>query len=289
MVTERPALWEARFEAFAQASLHCHSHVPHVGEGERAGRLILDRWPIPHEADSWPGAPPAWVVSDSLEPAAVFGKARDAMPSAILAADAALGSPVFQQALRVWLSWQGQRGPTPSPGKPSPWLGCAATGVVTLSDTGGLEDLMGRLLIDVAPAHAAAWQLVLTEALTNALYHAPQDGEGRRRYRKGQPLEALPARDQPTISWGHQDGVLYVSVTDRWGTLSAETLYWAMARHYRDEGILDTHGRGLFLMHHLSLGLSIRRVAGQWCDVILALGEAGPQQPGLAPLLFLNG
>ncbi len=91
----------------------------------------------------------------------------------------------------------------------------------------------------------------MIEALTNAVYHAAKHPDGSLKYKKGEPIEALDSGEFVTVTFAQDGEKVGVSILDRGGQISAEdVLYW-LYRNFTGAGILDTHGRGVFLMHTL--------------------------------------
>lgn len=147
---------------------------------------------------------------------------------------------------------------------------------------------------------------VLIEALTNAVYHAtPHESGTGDKYEKGQFIEALEPEEYVTLSYGFSPldtsmsqspasaithnketrGTLAVAITDQGGRLSADRfLYW-LARNMNDDNLLDTSGRGLFLMYMLADRLALNILVNQKTELIF-IKTAHPVDADIKPLLL---
>lgn len=96
-----------------------------------------------------------------------------------------------------------------------------------------------------------ALSVVLVEAITNAVYHSAKNPDGSLRYRKGEVIKTLPPNETVTVTYGRDHEKLGVSIRDQGGSMTAdEILYW-LERNISGRSLLDTHGRGLYLIHRL--------------------------------------
>lgn len=110
---------------------------------------------------------------------------------------------------------------------------------------------------------------VLLEAVTNAVYHVNTLPDGSLKYTKGQVIEQLEANEQVEILFGRDSQSIGISITDQGGRMTAEqVLYW-MDRNISGSGLLDTHGRGMYLMHQLTDRLLINIAPGERTEIIL--------------------
>ncbi len=96
-----------------------------------------------------------------------------------------------------------------------------------------------------------ALAIVMVEAITNAVYHSAKNPDGSLRYQKGEVIETLAPEEQVVITFGYDFEKLGISILDKGGSVTAdEILYW-LERNITGQSLLDTHGRGLYLIHRL--------------------------------------
>lgn len=96
-----------------------------------------------------------------------------------------------------------------------------------------------------------AMAIVMVEAITNAVYHSAKNPDGSLRYQKGEVIDELPPEEQVVITYGVDDEKLGISIRDHGGSVTAdEILYW-LERNITGKSLMDTHGRGLYLIHRL--------------------------------------
>lgn len=93
---------------------------------------------------------------------------------------------------------------------------------------------------------AADMNLLLDEAITNAIYHAPRCEDGSQKYREFTEVYLEPS-EYVQVSCGFDKEKYAVSVSDMQGKLRKETVLERLARHAAGEGILDESGRGLHM------------------------------------------
>jgi CheY-like chemotaxis protein len=103
-------------------------------------------------------------------------------------------------------------------------------------------------------------QILLEEIITNAIYHAPVDGSGKKKYEKHTPV-VLDAREAISLTLGRDSEKYGVAVMDPSGQLTKETVLYRLDRHIHGEGMLDENGRGLHMsrMYADRLIINIRR------------------------------
>jgi anti-sigma regulatory factor (Ser/Thr protein kinase) len=91
----------------------------------------------------------------------------------------------------------------------------------------------------------------LMEAFSNALYHGVVNAQGAAIYEKGCVVDALLPHQTVNVSLAINETSFALSITDQGGRLCvADCLFW-LERNVNGEGLFDTGGRGLFLMHCL--------------------------------------
>jgi len=89
-------------------------------------------------------------------------------------------------------------------------------------------------------------QILLEEILTNAVYHAPVDASGKKKYAKHSSV-TLDRKEIIQVSLGKDSEKYGVSVMDPSGKLTKETVLYRLDRHIHGEGLLDENGRGLHM------------------------------------------
>lgn len=89
--------------------------------------------------------------------------------------------------------------------------------------------------------------LLADELLENAMYGAPRSPEGGKIYEKGQRREVMPG-EQITFKLAFDGETLALEVVDGWGTLCPETIMEHLAVNQEEEPLMDTGGRGFFII-----------------------------------------
>jgi anti-sigma regulatory factor (Ser/Thr protein kinase) len=126
----------------------------------------------------------------------------------------------------------------------------------------------------------------LIEAFTNAVYHGNVDERGEEIYEKGSLIEALAPHQTVAIGFAMNTECFALSITDQGGRLTPEAVMYWLERNVTGEGIFDTGGRGLFLMHCLMDRLLIRIVPQQKTELFLFKEYNVPE--GRTPLAELE-
>jgi CheY-like chemotaxis protein len=127
----------------------------------------------------------------------------------------------------------------------------------------------------------------LIEAITNAVYHAVAGPDGKDKYIKGQEIARLLPNETVSIRYGLSEQGMGVSITDQGGRLNTEqVLYW-LERNMSGDNLLDTHGRGIFLIYTLCDRLVINVVPGQKTELLM-LNFAGPPSRYVNKPLFIH-
>lgn len=120
----------------------------------------------------------------------------------------------------------------------------------------------------------------LMEAITNAIYHAPATEQGKNKYKKGEVIETLEPHEFVELRWAISKEQLGIQVTDQFGRLTKEqVLYW-MERNLKGANLLDTSGRGIYLMHTLADHFSLNVRVGERTEIVMvhARHEASPRE-----------
>ena len=106
-------------------------------------------------------------------------------------------------------------------------------------------------------------QLILEEILNNALLHAFRTNRNQPKY-SSNTKTALEERDEITVEWavhrnprGKKADYGALSIGDNQGLLAPHMVWERFFRHTSLKGLLDTNGRGLYLVHLLSCCLAI--------------------------------
>lgn len=91
----------------------------------------------------------------------------------------------------------------------------------------------------------------LLEAFTNAVYHGNVNELGEEIFEKGSFVEKLAPHQTVDVCFAMNDESFALSITDQGGSLTPEVVMYWLERNATGEGIFDTSGRGLYLMHAL--------------------------------------
>lgn len=114
-----------------------------------------------------------------------------------------------------------------------------------------------------------AMAIVMVETITNAVYHSAKKEDGTDRYIKGQVIEALSPHEEVVVSFGVDEDKLGVSIRDCGGTITAEDILFWIERNVSGNSLLDTHGRGLYLIYRLMDRVVINVAKGRCTEFIL--------------------
>jgi anti-sigma regulatory factor (Ser/Thr protein kinase)/DNA-binding NarL/FixJ family response regulator len=124
---------------------------------------------------------------------------------------------------------------------------------------------------DTQVLHPDDLATAMIEAITNAIYHATPDPTDptRDKYEKGQLIERLAPDEDVTVSYATLADQVALCISDQKGRLRADkVLYW-LERNMTGDNLLNTHGRGLFLMYTLCHRLVLHLHPGRRCDVVV--------------------
>jgi DNA-binding NarL/FixJ family response regulator len=107
------------------------------------------------------------------------------------------------------------------------------------------------------------------EAITNAVYHVAKLPDGSLKYEKGQHIEQLEESEYVYIYYGQDLERIGLAIVDQGGRITAdEILYW-LDRNISGAGLMDTHGRGVYLIHRLVDRVLINIAPGQRTEIII--------------------
>lgn len=117
--------------------------------------------------------------------------------------------------------------------------------------------------------HVDDLSTAMIEALTNSVYHVAKLPDGSLKYQKGQVIEKLEPEEYVYVTFGKDQNRVGVSICDQGGRITAdEVLYW-LDRNISGNGLLDTHGRGVYLIHTLVDRLIINIAPGRRTEIIV--------------------
>ncbi len=114
-----------------------------------------------------------------------------------------------------------------------------------------------------------ALAVVMVEAITNAVYHSAKLPDGSLRYEKGEVIEALTSEETVSITYGRDDEKLGVSICDKGGTMTADEILFWLERNISGKSLMDTHGRGIYLIHRLTDRVIINLAKNKRTEFIL--------------------
>lgn len=124
--------------------------------------------------------------------------------------------------------------------------------------------------------------LLLDEAITNALYHAPVLPDGSEKYAEFSVV-TLEEREYIEVACGCDTEKYGVSVTDHSGRLSRETVLDRLQRQVSGKGLMDEHGRGMHIGRLFSDRMIININPGVQTEIIL-MNYFTPKYQGFKPL-----
>ncbi|MBX2861418.1 MAG: response regulator [Vampirovibrio sp.] len=109
----------------------------------------------------------------------------------------------------------------------------------------------------------------MIEAITNAVYHAIKLPDGTQKYKKGQEIKELLPEEYVYVYHGKDQDKIGVSIVDQGGRVSAnDVLYW-LDRNISGAGLLDTHGRGVYLILTLVDRLIVNISPGERTEILM--------------------
>jgi len=127
--------------------------------------------------------------------------------------------------------------------------------------------------------------ILLEELITNAMYHAPVDEDGKEKYIKHSDI-VLDESEAVKIYVGRDSEKYGVSILDTSGKLTKKTVLYKIDRHIHAEGLMDEDGRGL----HMSRIYSDRLIINIKKDVAteaIFLNYLNDKYKGFKPL-YIN-
>jgi DNA-binding NarL/FixJ family response regulator len=169
------------------------------------------------------------VVSNLLEPSSAFGI------ETYMEADSALSQVVLQSSDDIMVAF------------------CALQAFMEAAKLPNVNDLLTAVI----------------EAVTNAVYHVAKLPDGSLKYEKGQHIAHLEENEYVYVYFGQDLEKIGIAIVDQGGRITAdEILYW-LDRNISGSGLMDTHGRGVFLIHRLVDRVLINIAAGQRTEILM--------------------
>lgn len=107
------------------------------------------------------------------------------------------------------------------------------------------------------------------EALTNAVYHVAKLPDGSLKYEKGQKIDRLEASEYVHVYYGQDLERIGLSIVDQGGRITAEEILYWLDRNISGTGLMDMHGRGMYLIHRLVDRVLINIAPGQLTEIII--------------------
>jgi len=156
---------------------------------------------------------------------------------------------------------------------------------ITSSDEGKSVRMLVMTLLTGRFGNVRDMELVLDEAITNAVYHAPSATDGTKKYKSYSPITLEPD-EYVYVECGCDREKYGVSVTDRKGRLKKETVLYKMERHISGAGVLDESGRGIHISRLFADRMIINIDPGKRTEVIL-MNYLEPRYQGFKPL-YIN-
>ncbi len=125
--------------------------------------------------------------------------------------------------------------------------------LTNVQDYGSLPNrLEAFLVVNDYDFLAANANLVLQEAVTNSLFHSFREkGSHDRKYSPDNFL-GLYDSDTVEVTFTATSQYLSIKVKDNSGSLGPLSVANSLDRHRSERGVLDTRGRGFYLMRHLT-------------------------------------
>jgi CheY-like chemotaxis protein len=128
-------------------------------------------------------------------------------------------------------------------------------------------------------------QILLEELISNAVYHAPVDDDGKEKYKKHSRV-ALEDAEAIKVALGKDSEKYGVSVVDTSGRLTKQQVLFRIDRHLHGEGLLDEGGRGIHMSRIYSDRLVINIKKDTATEAIF-MNYFGEKYKGFKPL-YIN-
>lgn len=148
------------------------------------------------------------------------------------------------------------------------------TGELTLSGSRErqalIEEVIGRCKIEKKRFLREKVQSVLEELMTNSLFHAYRNADGREKYGRRQEV-VLHDRELVQVKYGVSPQGLFLSVQDQAGTLKFEEMARALARCYSGHSQIESKeggaGLGTYMVFDAVTHLKIVSAPGKGTEI----------------------
>lgn len=107
------------------------------------------------------------------------------------------------------------------------------------------------------------------EAITNAVYHVAKLPDGSLKYEKGQHIAQLEENEYVYVYFAQDLEKIGIAIVDQGGRITAEEILYWLDRNISGAGLMDTHGRGVFLIHRLVDRVLINIAPGRRTEILL--------------------
>ena len=142
----------------------------------------------------------------------------------------------------------------------------------TIINSDQIMDVFGKLqafLEEYKIENAPDLLTAVIEAITNAVYHVAKLPDGSLKYEKGQRIEKLEENEHVTIKFGCDQDRLGIAIIDQGGRITAEEILYWLDRNISGAGLMDTHGRGVYLIHTLVDRVLVNIALGELTEIIM--------------------
>lgn len=107
------------------------------------------------------------------------------------------------------------------------------------------------------------------EAVTNAVYHVAKNPDGTLKYDKGQQIEHLDPQEYVDVQFGADTEKVGIAIVDQGGRITADEIVYWLERNLSGQNLMDTHGRGVYLIHALADRLLVNISPGHKTEIIM--------------------
>jgi serine/threonine protein kinase len=291
---------EAGWESLSQ---HWYHHQATCFQANELSRLAKrpDLWLLGTTRAQWRGALKAWIGPQVPENRVLVcvdcGKENSECVSVVKQASHVLISPqpVEPLVLTAALRWMQGRGS----GALDLMASGSAVQVLQATSLAFKQHYVAQVIDDLReseihrPVQRAVKELC-EELLMNALVHAPVTASGWRRYADMDEARASALRhgQEAILRWAITDRFIFVSVRDRFGSLTAEEISAALSGQLqRAESHRESRGSGLGLRiicraaSHLIIFIS----PGKFCEILALVARDPARTPRQRSLCVLKG
>lgn len=113
--------------------------------------------------------------------------------------------------------------------------------------------------------------IALTEALTNAVYHAKRNKEGEKVYQKGSVITELAQDEWVELEYGADNDRLVIAIRDQGGSMLPDSVLAYFEKNSNVETSLSdpSGGRGLYIIHQFVDYMIANIVPGELTELLL--------------------